>query len=171
MSDPSPDVKIFKANQSLLLKTGGGNFSPEQIQKADSVIEDNTIDFTEIAVDYLLQLDHAVKQCRLALSQSSEEDHKQSMIKPVMALKAHGKMFRYDLITSLADIVLGFLEHIKQLDKDSIDIVDAHHKTLALIIHKKISGTGGGSGEVLRSELLNACRRYQSKNSDNFIEV
>lgn len=168
MNDKPAEVKILKASQTLLLKTGGGKFSPDQIHKADEVISNNTIDFTEIAVDYLAQLEHAIKICRTALAQNADDDHKQGMIKPVMALKAHGKMFRYDLITSLADVVMGFLEHIKKLDKDAIDIVDAHHKTLTLIIVKKISGSGGGSGDILKDELQGACRRYQSKNSDNF---
>ena len=72
-------------------------------------------------------------------------------------------MFKYDLVSIMANIMVTFLEKITHLDKDAVDIVKAHHKTLTLIVQKKMSGTGGEAGKALAKELQNACIRYFSK--------
>lgn len=161
------NVKIHKASKGLQIKAGVGDFTPDKLLKADRVIEENTVDFQEIASDFLLTLLEGIKKARAGAGSSHELIG--NLVRPVMSLKAHGKMFKFDLVTSLADIVLGFLEHIRELDADVIDIVEAHHRTLSLIINKGIRGDGGGSGPMLKAELNDACRRYYSKNPDNFI--
>ncbi|MDD3021877.1 MAG: hypothetical protein PHX61_12995 [Alphaproteobacteria bacterium] len=167
MNRPDTKVRIYKASKSLQLKAGVGDLTPDKIMKADRVIEDNDIDFSEISNDFLMGLLEGIRKAKAGAGTSDELTS--GLIRPVMSLKAHGKMFKFDLVTALADIVLGFLEHIKELDADVIDIVEAHHKTLSLIISKGIKGDGGGSGPLLKAELNDACRRYYTKNPHNFI--
>ena len=167
MSTPETKARIYKASKALQLKAGVGDFTPDKLVKTDRVIEENTIDFSDIAEDFLLNLLEGIKKAKAGAG--TTEELSSGLIRPVMSLKAHGKMFKFDLVTSLADIVLGFLEHVKELDADVIDIVEAHHKTLSLIIRKGIRGDGGGSGPLLKAELNDACRRYYTKNPHNFI--
>jgi len=85
------------------------------------------------------------------------------MTQPVMELKANARMFKYGLVSSLANIMLGFLESIEKLDKDAIEIVSAHQKTLHAIISREMKGDGGEYGVLLEKELRDAIRRYFSK--------
>mgnify|MGYP000126604479 CR=1 FL=1 len=167
MSKTESKVRVYKASKSLQIKAGIGDFTPDKLIKADRVIEENTIDFSEIADLFLLTLLEGIKKAKAGAG--TPDELIAGLVRPVMSLKAHGKMFKFDLVSSLADIVLGFLEHIKELDADVIDIVEAHHKTLSLIIKKGIRGDGGGSGPLLKAELNDACRRYQIKNAHNFV--
>ena len=73
-------------------------------------------------------------------------------------------MFKYDLITILADTMLAFLESIKRIDPDVIHLAEAHLASLQVIIAKKIKGSGGTSGEYLKQELEEAVQRYHKKN-------
>lgn len=168
MSKKEPsNVKIHKASKVLQSKAGVGAFTPDKVVKANRVIEENTIDFSEIADDFLAKLLDGIRRAKAGAG--NQDDLLAGLVKPVMGLKAHGKMFKFELVSSLADIVLAFLEHIKELDADVIDIVEAHHKTLSLIVKKNVTGDGGGNGPLLLAELNDACQRYYSKNPHNFI--
>lgn len=167
MTDASPPVKIVKANTQLQTKAGIGDIDPNRVERAEKVIQNNTEDFSEIAAAFLSRLEDSVTRAR--------DDHGKNelqmsgkiagMTQPVMELKANARMFKYELVTSLANIMLGFLESIKDLDKDAIEIVAAHHTTLKIIITKKMKGDGGTNGALLRSELEDACDRYFKRRS------
>lgn len=157
-------VRILKASKALQIKAGVGDIEVEKIAKAEIVIEKNAEDFAPIAKEFLDRL-------LLATETARSEGHdltknrmlKAAMTQPVMELKANARMFKYDLVTSLANIMLGFLENVKELDKDAIEIVAAHHKTLTAIILKKMKGDGGSNGMLLQTELEDAVERYFSK--------
>ena len=77
--------------------------------------------------------------------------------------KANAAIFHYTLIGSMANVMLSFLEAIKEFDKDAIEMVAAHHTTLKAIVLKKMSGDGGAVGEQMVQELKDACARYYAK--------
>ncbi|MCB1531787.1 MAG: hypothetical protein KDJ35_02845, partial [Alphaproteobacteria bacterium] len=62
-----------------------------------------------------------------------------------------------------ANVMLSFLEAVKELDEDVVRIVEAHHKTLSAIVIKKMQGDGGQAGKLMEDELRAACKRYFSK--------
>lgn len=157
-------VRIIKASKTLQIKAGSGDIEDEKITKAEVVIEKNAEDFAPIAKEFLDRLLTATETARSEGHDLSKNKMlKASMIQPVMELKANARMFKYDLVTSLANIMLGFLENVKELDKDAIEIVGAHHKTLTAIILKKMKGDGGTNGLLLQTELEDAVERYFSK--------
>lgn len=167
MTEPPQQVKIIKANTQLQTKAGIGEVDTARIEKAEKVIQNNTEDFVEIASGFLSRLEDSVTRAR--------DDHGKNqlpmagkiagMTQPVMELKANARMFKYDLVTALANVMLGFLENIKDLDSDAIEIVAAHHTTLKIIIMKKMKGDGGTNGALLRTELEDACERYFKRRS------
>lgn len=157
-------VRIIKASKTLQIKAGSGDIEDEKITKAEVVIEKNAEDFAPIAKEFLDRLLTATETARSEGHDLSKNKMlKASMTQPVMELKANARMFKYDLVTSLANIMLGFLENVKELDKDAIEIVGAHHKTLTAIILKKMKGDGGTNGLLLQTELEDAVERYFSK--------
>lgn len=158
MTDQTPKVTIYKAPIDLQLKAGTGEVDAVKIEKAEQALEANAEDFQPIALGFLDRLAEGVKNARG--QELSMTEKIAGMTRPVMELKANARMFKYDLVTDLANIMLGFLETIKVLDHDAIEIVSAHQTTLQAIVIKKMKGDGGGTGEMLKAELEDACQRY-----------
>lgn len=151
-------VKITPASKSLQIKAGKGDIPPPIVEHAEETLKNNNEDFQSIAIGFLDRLEKAVARAR------NNEDMKDELIdgmtKPVMELKANARMLKYDLVTSLANIMLDFLETIEDLDRNAVEIVAAHHRTLTLIIAKQMKGDGGAVGITLQKELQSAVQRY-----------
>lgn len=161
----SRKAKVIKADNKLKQKAGYGEISEKQIQVAETVIQENVVDFKEIALQSLAELQKAI----LAAKKSHNMDHLvHDLTNPVMELKANGPMFKYELVGNLASVMLSFLEHIESPDSDALEIIEAHEKTLSAIVGKGMKGHGGTLGQQLVKELEDACARYYRKNPDRF---
>lgn len=158
MNDKAQTLNIYKASKMLQQKVGAGPLDEEIVKKSQKVLDENDVDFTPMGLQFLAKLETALKQ---ATDESIPmKDRKQALTAPVMELKANASIFKYNLIGTLANIMLSFLESTPTLDKDAITIVDAHHKTLHMIVVKKMTGDGGQHGEIFVRELKDACARY-----------
>jgi hypothetical protein len=158
------NVNVIKANRLLQSKVGSGNIDDERISKSQAVIESDQTDFAPLAHEFLNQLEKA-----LTLVPKEPEDVKKSIqpvIVEIMQIKANAAMFNYNLMGTLANIVLNFLENLDSWDQDTYDIVEAHLKTLRLIINNGMKGNGGEYGTELTTELRDACNRYFARKSD-----
>ncbi|QQG36288.1 MAG: hypothetical protein HYS17_00400 [Micavibrio aeruginosavorus] len=157
------DVNIIKASRMLQAKVGSGDIDKERIAKSQSVIESNKVDFVPLARQFLEELDNALQ----AVPEAPQDIKTaiQPVIESVMQIKGNAAMFNYTLVGSLASIVLNFLENLNTWDKDSHDIVEAHMKTLQLIVNNGMKGDGGQYGTQLVTELRDACQRYFNKKS------
>lgn len=156
-----PNVKVIKADTLLQSKIGSGPLDAATVARCQDVIDSNNYDFAPLARDYLQTLRDAITEIRD--NAISTEAAVQKLTEPVMQLKAHAAMFRYALIGNMANIMLSFLEAIKSVDEDVIQIIEAHHQTLTAIVAKKMEGDGGTYGRQLEDELKSACKRYFSK--------
>ena len=154
-------VQIIKASNELQKRVGSGMIEPGVIARAQTVMNNPGVDFAPIATDFLDQLRRAIDQA--SDPQISFAIRLSALSRPVMELKANARMFHYDLITLLANVMLGFLEAVQDLDRDAIEIVSAHERTLRVIVERKMSGEGGPYGQVLIQELKDACNRYFAK--------
>lgn len=158
--DNKQDVNVYKASKMLQQKVGAGPLDEAIVAKSQKVIDENDVDFTPLGLQFLGKLGEALKKANDA--SIPMKDRKQGLTGPVMELKANAAIFKYNLIGNLANIMLSFLESTPELDKDAITIVDAHHKTLHLIVVQKMTGDGGKQGEILIHELKDACTRYHN---------
>src|ERR1035437_4400465 len=166
MADPSrgKKVEILKADRSLQTKAGTGSIEADKVNKAQKSIESNTVDFVPIAGELLDRLAMAVKDARENPGKDTDILMENFKV-PIMGMKANAAMFGYPLVTDMTGSMLDFLEAYESIDSDIIKIVDAHYKTLQLIIARKMNGDGGKYGSEFRKELENVCERYLSKNS------
>lgn len=163
--DKKNKANIIKANFELQKKVGKGPIDEAAIKFSQSMIDSNGVDFGPLALLILERLKDALEQAKDP--QRTFEDMKDVFTKPVMELKANAAIFHYDLVGSLATVMLGFLEHIKIMDADAVEIVRAHHTSLHMIIVRKLSGDGGEAGKALVNELQQACDRYYHKKFGN----
>lgn len=155
------NIKVHKADKSLQARIGTGPLDEEALARSQNVMDTNTVDFAPMATEYLDNLEAAIKTAQNKETDMSEAI--QGMTNPVMQLKANAATFQYDLVSNLANVMLSFLEAIKELDEDAISIVAAHHQTLKAIVLKKMTGDGGPAGKQMEEELRSACNRYFSK--------
>ena len=163
MSDnfPDKDVNIIKASRMLQAKVGSGEIDEKRVAKSQTIIESDKTDFAPMAHDLLDALEKAL--AAVPPEPTNVKQAIQPVIVEIMQIKANASMFSYGLVGSLAGIVLNFLENLQSWDKDTFTIVDAHLKTLRLIIKNGMKGDGGDYGHQLTSELRDACQRYFSK--------
>lgn len=159
MTETKPNKpRVIKANKTLQAKVGTGKIDESVVEKCQSLMDNNDIDFQPIAMEFLNKLSEAIQAAKKA-----DIDTKNAvgdLTAPVMQLKANASTFKYDLIGNLANVMLSFLENIEELDDDAISIVEAHHKTLTAIVVKKMQGAGGAFGQQMEDELKGACQRY-----------
>ncbi len=158
-------ANVIKANYRLQQKVGAGTVDTATIQDMQNVIEDNTVDFVPVGMDILRKLEAALMQA--SNPSVTMQKLKADLTAPVMELKANAATFHYPLVGRLANIMLSFLEAIRIMDKDAIDIVQAHHDTLRMIILRGMKGDGGVAGDNLARELELACQRYYNKKFAN----
>jgi len=155
-------AKIIKASRTLQSKVGiGPTIDEKLVQESQKIIDANAVDFVPLALQYLETIQKAIDAAK-----TGKKDGKTAlddMIDPVMQLKANAAMFDYALVSALASVMLNFLETLKSVDKDVIDIVAAHQKTQNLLIGNKMKGNGGPFGQQVVAELKDACKRYFAK--------
>ncbi len=158
---PKKKAKFYTPQNSLRLKAGYGGMDPAVMDRAETFIQANDYDFTDTAKSILDRLDRAVDAVK-------HDDHRTKeginrIVAPIMELKANGAMFKFPLLTDVADIVLDFLENIEHLNDDAFEIVAIHRRTMRIIVDQKLRGTGGKQGDILVNELVEVCRRYNKK--------
>jgi hypothetical protein len=174
MSSTSAEkARVIKANLMLQAKVGSGTIEEEKIQKMEKTMEEAKVDFAPMANIFLNELAVAISQARTMTDATSKSTDAviAAMTEPVMQIKANAAMFDYQLVGNLANIVLNFLENIEGIDKTVIEIVDAHQKTLSIIVKSKMMGTGGEYGQKIEAELKDACKRYFTKRGTEAVFV
>lgn len=154
--------KFFNPPNRLKQKVGDGGIAANTLKKGQDYLDANKIDFEPYAKDFLKALKTFVEKAEKSPDNQELTD---SMIKPIMELKANGSMFQYHLVSMIADVVLQFLETVQTLNKDVLEILKVHNKTLEIIIQNKIKGPCGKEGELLTQELYEACKRYYKKHN------
>lgn len=154
-------VKMITPKHVLREKIGYGGIAKGLVERAEGVIASNDIDFQPYAKNFLGRIEQAIVLARPLKTRNRETVD--MLIKPVMELKANGGMFKYPLVTEIADIILDFLEGLNSLNDDALDVVDIHQKALHAIIGNRLTGNGGRTGESLSNELYAACKRYHKK--------
>ena len=162
--DQKPNkARVIKASTMLQAKVGTGTIDEEKIRKMQRIMDQPKTDFVPMALQLLDELAAATANARQ--NGGDPAPLLSQMTIPVMQLKAHAAMFNYPLVGDIARNALDFLENVTTADKGVIDIIDAHHRALGLVIKGKLSGDGGAHGKIMESELKDACSRYFTKKS------
>lgn len=159
---PKRNAEFFNPPNHLKMKVGNGGLSEDILNKAQALLESNTIDFRPLGEMYLDSIMRGVERCRLN-APDDKDGALASVLFPTMQLKANGGMFHYPLVTRVADKLIQFLEVIDEVDKDALEIVLAFHTTIRAILLGQVRGDGGQRGEELMKALVDACYRYFEK--------
>jgi len=161
-------VRRIPADTSLQEKTGVGKINELDVQRAHEIIERNEINFLPIIHGFLEQLEEELEKGRT--QDIPQKQLIQNITMPVMQIKANGKIFHYDLIGDLAEIVLNLLESLAALDDGALQIVQAFVTTLRRVLKEKVTGSGGKAGDAFRKEMKGACDRFARIRAHNLKE-
>ncbi len=165
---PRRQAEFMRPVPELKEKVGSGGLGDDILRRAESILENNTTDFSPLAEMYITTLTKALDNARNAIP--SREYHEYAitvMIYPAMQLKANGGMFRFPLVTLLADKMVQFLEVIDTIDIDVIDLTEAFIITIRAVMASQIRDNKHPQGQELLSALDGACRRYFSRHPEN----
>ena len=158
----SKKAKFINPPNHLKMKVGGGGIPEERIEEAQMLINTFETDFRPEARKLTRSLENATQSALRHIANDTEVD-KEELIFPVMQLKANGGMFRYQLLTDVADICLQFMEAVNDYNEEAIEIIKAHENTIQVILKNNLRGDGGAEGYALVRELHQACKRYFKK--------
>lgn len=159
IEDVETDAKLITVRHKLRDKIGTGGIDKIAMQRAEAYIRDHDIDFLPYAQEWLTKLDTATAEARKAQDKAMIA----MIARPIMGLKASGKMLKYDLVSEVSDIVLNLLEKVDSMNADTFEILAVHRKIIDVILASKMKGDGGKTGRILIDELYSACERYMDK--------
>lgn len=164
---PRRKAEFIKPPNILKAKVGTGGLSDEILDKAQELLENNTVDFLPLAEMYLDTMMKGIEIAKNASSSDNQEEVIAGILYPGMQLKANGGMFHYQLVTVISDKFIQFLEVVEEADIEVIEIALAFHTTIRAIVMGRIKGDGGAHGQDLMQALEDACMRYFEKYPEN----
>lgn len=137
-----------------------GQINPNIIQRCEDIMEaeKQKTDFKPLGLELLENLKSETSN--INAENTDNEEKVQKIREIVMQFKANASTFGFDLAGALANIMLTFLENIKTIDENVIEILKAHQTTLSLIVKSNMRGDCGKNGIKLQEELKSACKRY-----------
>lgn len=159
--DFAPGQLVVPDNM-LKKKVGQGGFSEAVLVRAQSKIDNNTIDFRPVARDYSQAIAKLLKGLRAASVIDSVEAIELIMY-PVMQLRAQGSMFKYPSITKISHVLMDCLDNVTIVDGDVLDLVEGYHKSLNAMIALQIKSENDKAARDLTHALSAACARYEAK--------
>lgn len=143
---------------TLKKKVGEGGIPADRLTLAQNFIKANQVDFSPEARKHLSKI-----KTLMAATDGQKSQTCEKIILEVMQLKAHGGMFHYGLISLVSDVVLQFLEKVKDLNDDIVAILTAYMHAVGVILDNEMRGEGGKEGMALAWELDQACNRYYKR--------
>jgi len=156
-------VEFFNPENILKRKVGSGGLDETILQRAQELLETNTVDFTAQGQRYLMSLREGIRMAETQSNRFEAEILLTTIIHPAIQLKANGTMFGYPLLTRIADLMIRFIEVLDDLDQDVLDIFDGFRVAFNAVIIGHIKGDGGQEGKDLYTALHDACQRYFDK--------
>ncbi len=117
-TNPEGYKEKIKSNHLLQAKVGMGSIPEDTITKSQSIIDKNEINFVPIATGFLNQLREGLDD--VYKTHHSNRRAIETLIDPVMQIKANARIFKYGRLGDLASIMLNFLEGMNELDSDML---------------------------------------------------
>jgi hypothetical protein len=156
-------VEFIQVPRDLQEKVGTGGLDRKIIEAAQKIIEKNDVDFVPMAQRHLSALHEGIRLIRTQRDRFDADGLLATLSHPTIQLKANGAMFGYPLVTKVTDLMIRFLEVVKNLDDDALDVINGFITAINAIIVSEMRGFGGEDGKQLYNALDEACNRYFSK--------
>lgn len=158
-------AKFYDPDTKLKEKVGTATpFKKERVEKAQTFVDENEVDFEPIARDLLLKMREDLDRARAG--KMSQAELVENLTQPVMELKANAATFKYPLISILMNILLNFLETLEKLNDDALDIAEVNYTTVKAVLAHKLKDESDPRAQLFIKELQGAISRYRKKHPD-----
>lgn len=162
MSSEGKKARVITASRELQSRIGTGTINSDSVEKAQSVIESNAVDFEPMAKLELANLAELVRKVKT--DELSGKEALDAFMLPIMNLKANAATFDFPIISSLAGTVLTLLEEMDGVNKDILTITDNLNKAITVALAMDMRGEPGEQGKILVTEFKQVCKAYLEKN-------
>lgn len=136
-------------------------FSPENIEKAQSVINEHKNSFVEWVMKDIGQLEESYAKIADAPAASEAEIRKLS--RAAFIIKSQAGTFGFALATQVAKSLDDFCNKHFHPTPGHLTVIRKHIDTLSLIFHKNITGDGGAVGKELSETLFRLVDKFKDK--------
>ena len=140
-------MRFATPKNTLKEKVGSGGIPEERIKRAEEVIEKCDVGFSS----YIHKSVEVM--CDIIATEHTDdlsETKRQLLIKEVMTMKAHGKMFSFPLVSALSNEVLQIFDIAQRVNADLIDIIKVYiYKAYSLSRITKFKVIAMKQGKVL----------------------
>ena len=171
-SEKQRKAEFIAPSNILKAKVGDGGLSEGVLKRAQAILDSADIDFKPLAINYLDSisetLDHALAFDNIgAIDEETNEVMLNTFLYPALELKSHGTMFQYPMITRAASDFVRFLEFVRRLNSETLDVIKAYHKIMYMIATGSLPKYETDHGDQMCIELNHACTRYFEKHHKN----
>lgn len=152
-----PKARIISASTALQNKVGTGAVDTDLIAKAQVEIDQNEVDFAELAKNDLKTLKENISNGKSMLSKGHTSLPNKDFLVPIMNIKANAGSFHYQLVSDISGQILSNIETNTSISKDELDAIELLYKTILIVMTKKITGQGGKEGRELKRGFQELC--------------
>ena len=159
----SEDVRIIPPDFALKKLIGEDVdirkvFSPENIARAQAVINSHKDSFLEWVMKDVAALEEAYKNASANTRERQPEVAKLARI--AFVIKSQSGTFGFELATRIAKSLDDFCSRHPAPSAEHLLVIRKHIDTLTVIFHKRITGDGGVLGEQLQGSLQKLVAKY-----------
>ena len=156
------DVEYIKIPNKLRSKVGSGGLDQKILERAQSVIDNNSHDFVPDAQRHMTAIREGIRLIQTQRHKFDTDALIATIAEPAMQLKANGATFKYPMVTDISALLIRFLETLSDLDEDALDVINGFSAALNAVVVGQIQKTNSES-EQLYNALEQVCQRYFEK--------
>ncbi len=124
----------------------------------DGEVHDAETELAALAANYGYWAREQLSEAEQALEAargmgSGREPEVQKIFSILHDMKGQGTTFGYDLITLIGGLLCDFIRHIPDATDAELKVVDIHLAAMAIVLDKKIKGSGGDFAEKIQTKL------------------
>lgn len=154
--------RFFRASAELQQKIGtNGTVDTATIERMQGYLDAVKIDVIPLLRERLDTIDERVASTRGIAYE--REEFLNGILRPLMDVKSISGMFHWPTVSRLSGFVLTFIEDVRRLDNNVLDIVDAHNRSVRLLLDRGTPQGGETHATAFLTEIRNATRRYYEK--------
>lgn len=153
--------RFYKADLALQQKIGTGPLDPTAVARMQDYLDSVQVDITPRLRELLNTLETAITQA--APVAYDRDAFLPGISRPLMEIKSESGMFHEMMVCRVSSFVLTFLEDVRKLDRDVLDIISAYVKVARMLLDLKIQDEKNPVGQSCLSEIRNATKRYYDK--------
>ena len=153
--------RFFKADHDLQRKVGTGSLDSGSVAKVQQYLDSVQTDIAPQLKEMLGRMDALMAEVK-AMSYGREE-FLPKLTKELMDVKSFSGMFHEAMVCRVSAFLLTFIEDVRKLDNDVVEIFGAYLKVAKTLVDLKIKDETNPHGQSFLTEIRNACKRYYDK--------